>query len=54
MQNEHLPEIGSTITIQKPAFNSILARLKEYGYLPIENDFYMLVLRDNKGKKNES
>ena len=26
----------------------------EYGYLPIENDFYMLVLRDNKGKKNES
>lgn len=24
----------------------------EYGYLPIENDFYMLVLRDNGTKKN--
>ena len=35
MPNEHLPEIGSTITIQKPAFNSILVRLKEYGYLSI-------------------
>ncbi len=35
MPNDHLPEIGSTITIQKPAFNSILSRLKEDGYLPI-------------------
>jgi len=35
MPNDILPEIGSTITIQKPAFNSILAHLKEDGYLPI-------------------
>jgi len=24
----------------------------EYGYLPIENDFYMIVLRDHSAKKN--
>ncbi len=35
MPNDHLPEIGSTITIQKPAFNLILAHLKEEGYLSI-------------------
>ena len=35
MPNERLPEIGSTITIQKPAFNSIVSRLREDGYLPI-------------------
>ncbi len=35
MPTERIPEIGSTITIQKPAFNSILSRLKEDGYLPI-------------------
>jgi len=35
MLNEHRPEIGSTITIQKPAFNSILSRLKEDGYLTV-------------------
>lgn len=35
MLNEHLPAIGSTITIQKPAFNLILAHLKDDGYLPI-------------------
>jgi formate hydrogenlyase subunit 6/NADH:ubiquinone oxidoreductase subunit I len=35
MPNERTPEIGSTITIQKPAFNSVLSRLKEDGYLPI-------------------
>lgn len=35
MPTERIPEIGSTITIQKTAFNSILSRLKEDGYLPI-------------------
>jgi len=35
MPNERLPEIGSTITIEKPAFNTLLLRLKEEGYLPI-------------------
>lgn len=35
MPNEHLPEVGSTITIQKPAFNLILSRLKEDGYTPV-------------------
>jgi formate hydrogenlyase subunit 6/NADH:ubiquinone oxidoreductase subunit I len=35
MPNEHIPEIGSTITIQKPAFNLIISRLKEDGYLTI-------------------
>ena len=35
MPSDTLPEIGSTITIQKPAFNSILAHLKEDGYLPV-------------------
>src|SRR5678815_3818158 len=35
MPSERLPEIGSTITIEKPAFNLLLSRLKEEGYLPI-------------------
>lgn len=35
MPNERLPEIGSTITIEKPAFNTLLSHLKEDGYLPI-------------------
>lgn len=35
MLNEHLPEIGSTITIQKATFDLILSRLKEDGYLTI-------------------
>lgn len=35
MANEHLPEFGSTITIEKPSFNLLLARLKAEGYLPI-------------------
>ena len=35
MPSDTLPEIGSTITIQKPAFNLILDHLKEDGYLPI-------------------
>ena len=35
MQNERTPEIGSTITIEKQAFNMLLSRLKEEGYLPI-------------------
>jgi len=35
MPTEHLPDIGSTITIPKPAFNSILAHLKEDGYITI-------------------
>ena len=35
MPNERLPEIGSTITIEKPAFNTLLSCLKEEGYLPI-------------------
>ena len=35
MPAERLPEIGSTITIPKAAFNSILSHLKEEGYLPI-------------------
>ena len=32
MPAEHRPEIGSTIVIEKEAFNAILARLKENGY----------------------
>lgn len=35
MANEHLPEVGSTVTIEKPVFDQLLARLKEEGYLPI-------------------
>ncbi|HEY5730092.1 MAG TPA: 4Fe-4S dicluster domain-containing protein [Anaerolineales bacterium] len=35
MLNETLPEVGSTITIQKPVFDLILSRLKEAGYLTI-------------------
>jgi sulfhydrogenase subunit beta (sulfur reductase) len=35
MPSERLPDIGSTITIEKPAFNLLLSRLKEEGYLPI-------------------
>lgn len=35
MASERLPEIGSTITIEKPAFNLLLSRLKEEGYLPV-------------------
>jgi ferredoxin len=35
MPSERLPEIGSTITIQKPAFNTLLAHLKSEGFLPI-------------------
>lgn len=35
MATEHLPDFGSTITIEKPAFNLLLSRLKEEGYLPI-------------------
>jgi sulfhydrogenase subunit beta (sulfur reductase) len=35
MPNERISEIGSTITIEKPAFNVLLLRLKEDGYLPI-------------------
>jgi len=41
----------STYTTQKGAMYKFCY---EYGYLPIESDFYMLVLRDNKGKKSES
>ena len=32
MANEHLPEFGSTITIEKSSFNLLLARLKAEGY----------------------
>ncbi len=32
MPNDHKPEIGSTIVIQKETFNAILSRLKEKGY----------------------
>ena len=32
MLNEHRPEIGSTIVIEKEAFNTILSHLKENGY----------------------
>ena len=32
MANEHKPEIGSTIVIEKEAFNIILSHLKEKGY----------------------
>lgn len=32
MPNERLPEIGSTITIEKPAFNQLLANLRITGY----------------------
>jgi len=32
MPNEHRPEIGSTIVIEKENFNGILAKLKENGY----------------------
>jgi sulfhydrogenase subunit beta (sulfur reductase) len=35
MPSERLPDIGSTITIEKPAFNLLISRLKEEGYLPI-------------------
>ena len=35
MPSDRLPDIGSTITIEKPAFNLLLSRLKEEGYLPI-------------------
>lgn len=35
MAVDHLPDFGSTITIEKPAFDLLLARLKEQGYLPI-------------------
>jgi len=35
MPNERLPEIGSTITIEKEAFTLLLFRLKEEGYLTI-------------------
>jgi hypothetical protein len=40
----------STYTTQKGATYKFCY---EYGYLPIENDFYMLVLRENKTKKSE-
>ena len=29
MPNDHKPEIGSTIVIQKETFNAILSRLKD-------------------------
>ena len=32
MPNEHRPEIGSTIVIEKESFNTILSRLKENEY----------------------
>jgi ferredoxin len=35
MPSERTPEIGSTITIQKAAFNLVLSRLKENGFIPI-------------------
>lgn len=35
MPNERIPDMGSTITIEKPVFNLLLSRLKEEGYLPI-------------------
>ena len=35
MLNERIPEIGSTITIEKLAFNTLLSHLKEEGYLSI-------------------
>lgn len=35
MSNNHRPEIGSTIAIQKPVFNSVLKRLQEEGYQTI-------------------
>jgi len=35
MPNEHLPEVGSTVTIEKPAFNLLLSRLKDEGYQSI-------------------
>lgn len=35
MATEHLREIGTTITIEKQAFGSLLSRLIEEGYLPI-------------------
>src|SRR5512141_2805003 len=35
MPSERLPDIGSTITIEKPAFNLLISHLKEEGYLPI-------------------
>jgi ferredoxin len=35
MANEHRPEMGSTILIQKPDLNIILTRLKEAGYQTI-------------------
>jgi len=35
MPSERIPKIGSTITIEKPAFDILLSRLKEEGYLPI-------------------
>ncbi len=35
MPSERLPDIGSTITINKPDFNLLLSHLKEEGYLPV-------------------
>ncbi len=35
MPNERLPEVGSTITIEKTAFNLLLSHLKDEGYLSI-------------------
>ena len=35
MPSDRLPDIGSTITIEKPAFNLLISRLKEEGYLPV-------------------
>lgn len=35
MPNEHLPEVGSIVTIEKPAFNLLLSRLKDEGYQSI-------------------
>ncbi|MBI2759471.1 MAG: 4Fe-4S dicluster domain-containing protein [Chloroflexi bacterium] len=35
MPNDHRPKLGSTIAIQKPVFNTLLARLREAGYQTI-------------------